>query len=413
MTSGVLVHSKRGTALVLAFLALLTALLSFSVTGAAASEREVKLVESWPPAGETLWLPPRSGNLVFSAPVQLASARITIFGPGIPETGSEAQRLTQGRATRFLEYALPLSAPGEYRVEFSVRNAVTGERIEGDIDFTVEARAASVGGGNHRHDAGHIYLDSIPNLLLRFALVLGAALIVAAVLAARSRGGSSGQVLARLGGLFVCVGSSATAAILTIDAVVDNADSPFAAVAVTPALWLFLPAAFAGAFEAVLARRETWAALLAAVPLAAVAASTDHGDDLFAFALAVIYAVTLTSAAVLIALTLDSVRSLVIPVDAPSASPVLIPATAVILALTSLALLPLHARGFTFNGDFAVDLSWCALVAFLSVTVSFALLASTRLRGKQVGALLGVFLGLALTALSAALLYLPPPTAGL
>ena len=370
------------------------------------------LESSWPRDGAELWVPPKEGRLGFSEPVKSSTLVLTLARTdGAALADDEVVRLTSGEAVSEILLRLPPLRPGGYSLEWAVVSA-SGANLSGRIGFGLEPPIAAVGGQNHRHGESHLYEDTPGQFALRLLFVFAVAFLFAAVRRVSAR--SQVSVLDRAA---VRTGAALLALAVVVGAIVDAVawigeyhDTPLSALVAAPGLSLLLPVLVFCGYLMVTARVSS-AVLWAGVGVFASYAGLSHairtalGVELF-----VVFTVLLTSLALLWADLLRGVVGLVHGGDAGFPFARLARST-VVLVVASVTMLLLHAGTFDLHMAFARDLrSRLVLAAVLTAAIApLSFLASRRgaLRVLCLAPVLVVFV------VSAALVWMPPPAAGL
>lgn len=400
----------------LTLLVLLPALPAQAAAQAPTDSTPVTLESSWPKEGSALWVPPREGRLVFSGPVTTATLELDLLDDaGRAVRGKDLERLTSEQQAEKLIFRIPFLSTGSYTISWSVTTA-TGDPLSGEIRFTVDPPLTAGGGQNHRHgENAHLYQDSAGEFTLRILGLLPLVLLAAAWLRSRRRGGParSDRLVVRVGAaLLVLVG--VVQAIADVVAYVDEFhEDPLSAALAAPAVGV-LPLYVLVAGYLLLRAPLDRLLLGCMITVLALHAGLGHltgGWSALLFYSA--YAMTMAGFVLLAAHTLtmlaDALRA-----RRPTASQrhrsLLLLAFAT--GLSSFGMLVVHANGFEFNIDFAADFRLRLLLAAILLVSSavFGWCASRRAVLWRIGAFP---LALIVVGVAAALLWMPPPAAGL
>ena len=382
----------------------------------AAATADVKLESSWPKEGVVLWVPPREGRLEFSAPVKTASLEIELVdSEGSAVRGKELERLTSEQESDTLLFRIPFLTEGDYGIKWSVDTVPAGS-LDGTISFKVDAPLVAAGGQNHRHgEDAHLYRDTIGEFVLRILGLLPLVLLASAWSRSRRRGGTarSDRLVVRIGAVLLLL-SGLVQAIADIVAYVDEFHNhPLSAALAAPAFGVLPVIVLVAGYLLLRAPVGRELLGLTAVALLVHAGLGHLTGGWSAILLYFFYAATMAG------FVASSSRALVLLVDAvrarrPSWSSTAIPTTAaaVFTGVASLGMLFVHAKGFELNIDFAADLRFRVGV-LLALSVSAVVVSWATTRRSRLFLLLALPAAFALTAASAALLWMPPPAAGL
>jgi len=394
---------------------LLLALLGILPTGPAAAE-DVVLKDSWPREESLLWVPPREGHLEFSAPVVSASLELELtFADGDPVPRRTLERLTSEQFAEKVVFRIPVLSPGAYVVGWQVETE-SGGSVSGSIPFTIDEPLVAAGGQNHRHgENAHLYQDSAGEFALRLGGLLALLLLFAAHLRHRRRGTSSriDRFAVRVGAV-VTVLAAIVHAVADIVAYVDEFhDYPLSAALAAPAVGVLPLIVMASAY--LILRAPTDRVLLGVVVLlVAVNAGLGHlTAGWWAVLLYVLFVLAMGAFVVLggtaLATLVESLRG---RFSSLAGLRLLLLTAWAALAGSSLGMLFLHAKGFDLQQDFHDDLVFRSVVSgaalFGGIVASF--LAARKLLLLRILAILGFFL---VVAVGSALLWMPPPAAGL
>jgi len=325
----------------------------------------------------------------------------------------EVTRLTSGESVSEILLRLPPLRPGGYALDWSVTSA-SGEELAGRIGFGLEEPIAAVGGQNHRHGESHLYEDTPGQFALRLLFVLAVAFLFAGVRRARARAqaGVLERASVRVGAVLLALAVVAGAVLDAVAWVDEYHDTPFSALMAAPGLSLLLPVLVFCGYLLVTARTSA-AVLWAGVGVFAAYAGLSHairtalGAELF-----VVFTVLLSALALLWADLLRGVMGMLPGQGSGQVFPVLrLAGAAVALVVASVLMLLLHAGTFDLQMAFARDLrSRLVLTAILAAAL--APLPFLAARRGLLRALCAVPV-LVAVAVSAALVWMPPPAAGL
>jgi methionine-rich copper-binding protein CopC len=381
-----------------------------------AAAEETALTDSWPREGVTLWVPPREGHLEFSAKVLSSSLALELrTADGDAVANRTLERLTSEQYAEKVIFRIPGLGAGEYRIVWSVETE-TGAKLDGEIGFTVDEPLVAGGGQNHRHgENAHLYKDSAGEFTLRLIGLLPLILLAAAFQRSRRRGGPSrlDRFTVRLGGVLVVL-VGVVQAIADVVAYVDEYhDYPLSAALAAPAVGVLPVALLAGGLCVALA--PTTGRLLGVVALmVAVNAGLGHLTAGWWAVLLYLLFVTLMGGFVMLGAGLltalaDSFRG---RRDETRRSVRGVAAAWLLSGLASVGMLLLHAKGFTLKQDFAADLLFRASVTGISLGL-LVVGGFLMTRKFLVLRLLSLLPAVLLLGLTAALLWMPPPAAGL
>lgn len=399
---------RRLGVLVLALLGLLPA--------APAAAEDVVLKDSWPREDALLWVPPREGHLEFSAPVVSSSLELELtFADGDPVPRRTLERLTSEQFAEKVIFRIPVLAPGEYVVVWKVESQA-GPRVEGSIPFEVDEPLIAAGGQNHRHgENAHLYQDSAGEFALRVSALFSLLLLFAVHLRHRRRGASSrvDRFAVRVGAV-VTVLAALVHAVADVVAYVDEFhDYPLSAALAAPAVGV-LPLVVAASAYLVL-RAPTDRVLLGVIALlVAVNAGLGHlTAGWWAVLLYVLFVVAMGAFVVLggtgFAMLVESLRGRYASLGGMRR---LLGATWLALAASSFGMLFLHAKGFDLQQDFRDDLLFRTAVS-ASALVACGLVSLLTARKNLLLRLFAVVVFLFVVSAASALLWMPPPAAGL
>ena len=132
---------------------------------------------AWPLRDARLWVPPSQGWLRFDRGVKSSTVKLSLTS----STGSDAgemSRVTKGEKVTEVRFDFPVIDPGQYLLSYEV-TAADGSVIAGDIGFEVMEHSIGIGGGNHRHNVGHVQGELWPEALARCLMLTGVAGLLA------------------------------------------------------------------------------------------------------------------------------------------------------------------------------------------------------------------------------------------
>lgn len=364
------------------------------------------LESSWPADGAVLWVPPREGHLNFSEPVRASTLTLAIENTeGRPV--DELVRLTRGDDVSQVLFRMPLLTPGAYRLAWSVET-VSGPRASGVVEFSLDEPFQAAGGQNHRHgNDAHLYQDSVGAFVLRLLFVLSAALALAAAFRVGNRGAGTvaDAYLLRAGaglGLFTATLFAVSDVVARVSA---NHDQPIAAFITSPGLTLFL-AVSAITAAMLMSKPESRRVPVLAAGLVAVVAGIGHsGHSSTSLLLTGAFTLLLLSAAVLWA----SLATASAGPQTQEAARRMYRSAAVTVG-TGIGMLYLHAGTADLVQAYSESLRM-RLVA--SLVVAAALVVFARMLRKPARRPVLWALVLLQCAATSALLWMPPPAAGL
>lgn len=393
-------------------------LILFTVLGsvAPASADEVTLRDSWPREGSVLWVPPREGNLEFSGPVASSSLELELTdASGNPVPKRTLERLTSEQFATKLLFRIPALNPGEYRVVWSV-DTETGSSIDGVVAFTVDEPLIAAGGQNHRHgENAHLYKDSIGEFTLRLLGLVPLFLLAFSYLRSRRRGEGArlDRFAVRVGGVLVVAAGLVQAIADVVAYVEEYHDYPLSAALAAPAVGVFPVALLLGGFLAVVAPLDR--RLLGAIALL-VAVNAGLGHLTAGWWAVLLYALFMFAMGAFVLLGGAAFGAFVDAVKGRrSDASAKVRGSAVawlVLGVSSLGMLVLHAKGFYLQRDFRDDLMFrLGVMAASAVTLVMGAFFATR--KALLLRLVSLLPLLVLVVLAAAFLWMPPPAAGL
>jgi hypothetical protein len=324
-------------------------------------------------------------------------------------TGRDLDRLTSAQSADTVLFRIPTLVPGGYRIDWTA-TTTDGAALAGSIPFSLEDELAAAGGQNHRHGAdSHLYQDSWQAFSLRVFFLLPMALLAGAFLRSRSKGsaGLLDRFAVRAAGGLLALAALIGAVVDAVAYVDEYHDYPLAAAVSAPGMVMLLPLLGLAAYLLATGRSDR-VALWAAVSIAAIRAGLGHGASSFTeIGLYAIFAVTMFAVPLLWAVSFAELSF-----STPSRRSLLLWASAALTAIAgSFSMLFLHAGTFSLRIDFADDRTFRLVAAGLlaGATMLTMLLSRTRRPLRLVGFLPFVLL----VAASSALLWMPPPAAGL
>lgn len=371
------------------------------------------LESSWPRDGVVLWVPPREGRLTFHEPVQASTLTLSLRRSD-GATTEELTRLTRGDGVTEILFRFATVRPGSFSIDWSV-DAASGQPLEGTIAFELEPPIEAVGGQNHRHGDSHLYEDSAGQFAPRLFFVLGAALVLAGVLRATRRGRPvpSDRLLVRAGALALGVTAAVIALFDAISWVEEYHDYPLSAFAAAPGLGVLLPMLGLVAYAVLLAPTSRHIGVAAALSLALHAGLSHAVKSAAALQLFTVF----TASLILTALVWANLVTTLLAawrhrdVDRHETQRRLLLLVAGVL-VTALAMLFLHAGTLDVQLAFRSSL-WFRLTAGGTALVATWVTLRMSTRQTPVLRLLAVVPAGVLAAATAALLWMPPPAAGL
>jgi methionine-rich copper-binding protein CopC len=400
-------HLLRGSVLLSALLTVLVvsqaaaASTADSVPGS--DQGSTELLWSWPNQGASLWVPAREGRLVFSAPVRSSTVTASIqTSEGQPV--EELTRITRGESVEMVLFRFPDLAEGRYLFSWSALD-VRDEGLAGSVRFSVPERFTAPGGGNHRHQAAHLYRDSLGELTLRTMLVVSAALSILVAPVARPRRLWL-AVVSRVAALLTVVASLIWVVADLVHQVVENPSQPVLAVFASPRPWMLLPLAAASVLQLIVGRHGRPAAWFAGGTVIAAAAVSHPGGEAVPWSQVPFMVALLGSVAFAFALLGQSLL-----IDRPSARVARAVVFAAVAGVSSIALLLVRTRSLEMRGLFIGDAQLrltaaaAALLLLPAAVAGFGRAGLTRVGGMLLA-------GAAAVAL-VFLLRIPPPAVGL
>jgi hypothetical protein len=348
--------------------------------------------------------------------VKTASLEIELVDrDGSPVRGKELERLTSEQESDTLLFRIPFLSEGAYGISWSV-DTLAGTALDGVISFQVDAPLVAAGGQNHRHgENAHLYQDTAGEFVLRVLGLLPLVLLAAAWSRSRRRGGParSDRLVVRIGAVLLVLNGLVQAIVDVVAYVDEFHDYPLSAALAAPAVGVLPVVALVAGY--LLLRAPVGRDLLGLTAIALlVHAGLGHlTGGWSAVLLYLCYAATMTG------FIASASRTLVLLVDAARArraawwsATVSTAVPVLVTGFSSLGMLFVHAKGFELNIDFAEDLRF-RTGAFLAVFASATMVSWATTRRSRLFLLLAVPAALVLTATAAALLWMPPPAAGL
>lgn len=369
------------------------------------------LESSWPRDGVVLWVPPREGRLTFLQPVKASTMTLELAAP--TQEPEELVRLTRGDDVTEILYRFTSVKPGTYSINWAV-DALDGHRLEGSIAFELEIPIKAAGGQNHRHGDSHLYEDSASQYVPRIFFVLGASMMLLGVIRTtrRRRQAVSDKVAVRLGAVVLGCTALIVALFDVINWVDEYHDYPLSAVTAAPGVGVVLPILGFVAYALVSAPTTRRVGVAAALSLALHAGLSHAVKTPTALQLFVVFTASMLAVAVtwatLASLVLDTLRSRRVDARRIRRELYLMIATAL---GTSLLMLLLHAGTLALVLDFRAAL-WFRLIAGALACGGAWLTVRLNMTKQPLLRLVSVIPAGLVAASTAALLWMPPPSAG-
>jgi methionine-rich copper-binding protein CopC len=370
------------------------------------------LASSWPRDGVVLWVPPREGRLTFLQPVQASTMTLELVAA--EQAPEELVRLTRGDDVTEILYRFTSVRPGTYIINWTV-DAVDGHLLEGSIAFELEAPIEAAGGQNHRHGDAHLYEDSAGQYIPRLFFVLGASMILLGVLrtARRQRQAVSDKIAVRVGAVVLGITALVVALLDVVNWIDTYHDYPLSAFAAAPGLGIVLPMLGFVAYALVSAPTTRRIGVAAALSLALHAGLSHAVQTPTALQLFIVFTASLIAVAVtwatLASLVLDTLRSRRVNPRRIRRELYLLIAAAL---GTSLLMLLLHAGTLALELDFRAAL-WFRLVAGALACGGVWLTVQLNATKQPLLRLVSIIPASVVVAATAALLWMPPPAAGI
>lgn len=174
-------------------LAFLLVVLTFSPSSVSAQEDlpvPVVLKSSWPSEETVLWTPIREGHLVFSAPVNGATAKYDLTATNALSTQPfRVERMAYGISTDTVIFKMPELLAGSYTLSWSIESG-QAVPLKGTINFSQAETFVAPGGANHRMDGTVIVSESRFATLLKALSLTIVGLLVAAFRREKNPGNS-------------------------------------------------------------------------------------------------------------------------------------------------------------------------------------------------------------------------------